>query len=163
MSCWRLLASLFVGLGACAAAAEAEAEAFRPEAGKFPPLEKAHAYRGELVFVDHANRRGSLRVQSTGVFRFSIPRPFAMLPYGSVRYHGAPADLRDIPLGTMLHVRAFLPPDPTTSAVPVLPVNNRQKADAVLMPAPACGGAVNASGAHTCSRRARGLPAGRRR
>ncbi len=128
MSCWRLLASLFVGLGACAAAAEAEA--FRPEAGKFPPLEKAHAYRGELVFVDHANRRGSLRVQSTGVFRFSAPRPFAMLPYGSVRYHGAPADLRDIPLGTMLHVRAFLPPDPTTSAVPVLPVNNRQKADA---------------------------------
>ncbi len=128
MSCWGLLASLFVALGACAAAAEAEA--FRPEAGKFPPLEKAHAYRGELVFVDHANRRGSLRVQSTGVFRFSAPRPFAMLPYGSVRYHGAPADLRDIPLGTMLHVRAFLPPDPTTSAVPVLPVNNRQKADA---------------------------------
>ena len=53
-----------------------------------------------------------------------------MLPYGSVRYHGAPADLRDIPLGTMLHVRAFLPPDPTTSAVPVLPVHNRQRADA---------------------------------
>ncbi|MBP9225615.1 MAG: hypothetical protein KBF76_17215, partial [Verrucomicrobiales bacterium] len=42
-----------------------EAEPFRPEAGKFPPLEKAHSYRGELVFVDHANRRGSLRVQAT--------------------------------------------------------------------------------------------------
>jgi len=27
-------------------------EVFRPEAGKFPPLEKAHTYRGELVFVD---------------------------------------------------------------------------------------------------------------
>ena len=50
-----------------------------------------------------------------------------MLPYGIVRYHGAPADLRDIPLGTMLHVRAFLPPDPKISAVPVLPVNNRTK------------------------------------
>ena len=106
----------------------AEDEPFRPEAGKFPALEKAHAYRGELVFVDHANRRGSIRVQSTGIFRFSAPRPFAMLPYGIVRYHGAPADLRDIPLGTMLHIRAFLPPDPKTSSVPVLPVNNREKA-----------------------------------
>ena len=55
------------------------------------------------------------------------PHPFAMLPYGIVRYHGAPADLRDIPLGTVLHVRAFLPPDPKTSAVPVLPVNNKEK------------------------------------
>ncbi|MFZ4767943.1 MAG: hypothetical protein ACOYMN_23590 [Roseimicrobium sp.] len=102
-------------------------EPFRPEAGKFPPLEKAHAYRGELIFVDHPNRRGSIRVQSTGILRFTAPSPFAMLPYGMVRYHGAPADLCDIPLGTMLHVRAFLPPDPKTSAVPVLPVNNRAK------------------------------------
>jgi hypothetical protein len=105
-------------------------EIFRPEAGKFPPLEKGLSYRGELVFVDHANRRGSIRVQSTGVFRFSAPRPFAMLPYGIVRYHGAPADLRDIPIGTMLHVRAFLPPDPATSAVPVWPVGSGKKAGA---------------------------------
>ena len=108
-------------------AAPAADKPFRPEAGKFPPLEKAHSYRGELVFVDHANRRGSLRVQGTGVFRRNDPHPFAMLPYGMVRYHGAPADLRDIPLGTVLHVRAFLPPDPKISAVPVLPVNNKEK------------------------------------
>ncbi|MDI1310870.1 hypothetical protein [Prosthecobacter sp.] len=50
-----------------------------------------------------------------------------MLPYGIVRYHGAQADLRDIPLGTVMHVRAFLPPDPKISAVPVLPVDNREK------------------------------------
>jgi hypothetical protein len=37
-----------------------------------------------------------------------------------VRYHGAPADLRDIPLGTLMHVRAFLPPDPKISSVPAL-------------------------------------------
>lgn len=55
------------------------------------------------------------------------PHPFALLPYGIVSYHGAPADLRDIPLGTVLHVRAFLPPDPRTSAVPVLPVDNKSK------------------------------------
>ncbi len=108
-------------------AAPAADEPFRPEAGKFPPLEKAHSYRGELVSVDHANRRGSLRVEGVGVFRFNDPHPFAMLPYGMVRYHGAPADLRDIPLGTVLHVRAFLPPDPKISAVPVLPVNNKEK------------------------------------
>ena len=37
------------------------------------------------------------------------------------------ADLRDIPLGTVMHVQAFLPPDPTISAVPVLPVDNKTK------------------------------------
>lgn len=102
-------------------------EPFRPEAGKFPPLEKAHSYRGELVFVDHANRRGSIRVQGSGMFFRNDPHPIALLPYATVRYHGAPADLRDIPLGTVLHVRAFLPPDPKTSAVPVLPVDNKSK------------------------------------
>ncbi len=102
-------------------------EIFRPKPGEFPPLEKAHFYRGELVFVDHANRRGSIRIETEGKFRFISPSPFAMLPYGIVRYQGAPADLRDIPLGTMLHVRAFLPPDPKISAVPVLPVDNRTK------------------------------------
>ncbi len=107
---------------ACAAAEE---QPYRPEAGQFPALDKAYAYRGEIVFVDHANRRGSIRVQGSGMFFRNDPHPFAMLPYGMVRYHGAPADLRDIPLGTVMHVLAFLPPDPKNSAVPVLPVNNR--------------------------------------
>jgi len=123
----RWITVLCLGLLLFAASARAEENVFRPEAGRFPPLEKAHAYRGELVFVDHANRRGSLRIESKGIFRFTSPSPFAMLPYGIVRHHGAPADLRDIPLGTLLHVRAYLPPDPKTSAVPVLPVNNRTK------------------------------------
>lgn len=105
----------------------AAGEPFRPEPGKFPPLEKAYSYRGELVFVDHANRRGSIRVQGNGVFRRNVPQPFAMLPYGMVCYHGAPADLRDVPLGTVLHVLGYLPPDPKLSAVPVLPVNNKDK------------------------------------
>jgi len=119
-----LLITLLCMLTTAASAAD---EPFRPEAGKFPPLEKAHTYRGELVFVDHVNRRGSLRVQGNGVFRRNDPQPFAMLPYGMIRYHGAPADLRDIPLGTVLHVRAYLPPDPKISAVPVLPVDNKDK------------------------------------
>jgi hypothetical protein len=102
-------------------------EPFRPEEGKFPPLEKAHVYRGELVFVDHANRRGSVRIQGEGTYFRNAPHPFALLPYAIVRYHDAPADLRDIPLGTVLHIRAFLPPDPATSAVPVLPVDHKER------------------------------------
>jgi hypothetical protein len=121
------LAALSLGLSLFSAVAIAQDKPFRPEVGKFPPLEKAHAYRGELVFVDHANRRGSIRVQGAGTYFRNAPHPIAMLPYGIIRYHGAPADLRDIPLGTVLHVRAFLPPDPKFSAVPVLPIENRKK------------------------------------
>jgi len=120
-----LIASL--GLFLAALGGFAEEEPFRPVAGEFAPLEKAHAYRGELVFVDHANRRGSIRVQGDGMFYRNDPHPFTMLSYGIVRYQGAPADLRDIPLGTVLHVRGFLPPDPKTSSVPVLPINNKSK------------------------------------
>ncbi len=99
-------------------AARAEEPAFRPELGKFPPVEAAKYYRGELVFVDHVNRRGSLRLHVDGHFGESRPHHFAMLPYGMVRYRGAPADLRDIPLGTVMYGRFYLPPDPKTSAIP---------------------------------------------
>ncbi len=122
-TCW--IAAIYLGVSLFAITVNGEGEPFRPEVGKFPPLEQAHSYRGELVFVDHANRRGSIRVQGAGMFFRNDPHPFAMLPYGIVRYRGAPADLRDIPLGTVLHVRAFLPPDPNISAVPVLPVDNK--------------------------------------
>ena len=118
------LTALCLGLSLLTNLAISADEPFRPEAGKFPPMEKAHSFRGELIFVDHANRRGSIRVQGSGMFFRNDPHPFAMLPYGIVRYHGAPADLRDIPLGTVMHVHAFLPPDPKTSAVPVLQVSS---------------------------------------
>ena len=114
------LVALSLGLSLLANAAIAADEPFRPEAGKFPPLEKAKAYDGQLVFVDHANRRGSLRVTGGELFHSTAPHPFAMLPYGIVRYHGAPADLRDVPLGTMLHGRFYLPPDPKLSSVPII-------------------------------------------
>ena len=122
----RLLAALCLGLALAHPLSGADTP-YRPEAGKFPELAKAHTYRGELVFVDHVNRRGSVRVLGVGVFRRNDPHPFALLPYGMVRYHGAPAELRDIPLGTILHVTAFLPPDPKLSSVPVLPVDNKDR------------------------------------
>ena len=121
------LAAFIVLTNSALAFANEKEEPFRPKAGIFPPIEEAHAYRGELVFVDHANRRGSLRVEGTGKFYRNDPHPFALLPYGMVRYHDAPADLRDIPLGTVLHAHGFLPPDPKTSSVPVLPPANKDK------------------------------------
>jgi hypothetical protein len=123
----RWAAALHLVLFILVSNARSEEEPFRPESGKFPPLEKAHSYRGELVFVDHANRRGSIRIQGEGMYFRNKPHPFAMLPYGIIRYHNAPAQLRDIPIGTVLHARGFLPPDPKLSAVPVLPINNRNK------------------------------------
>ncbi|MEZ6105045.1 MAG: hypothetical protein R3B96_02780 [Pirellulaceae bacterium] len=122
-----LLHAPTVGKEPTNAVQEEDTEPFRPEAGKFPPLEQALSYRGELIFVDHANRRGSIRVQGSGMFFRNDPHPFAMLPYGMVRYHNAPADLRDVPLGTVMHAKAFLPPDPRISAVPVLPIDNRTR------------------------------------
>lgn len=110
-------------------------EPFRPEAGRFPPLEKAKAYDGQLVFVDHANRRGSIRVTGGELMHSTAPSPFAMLPYGMVRYHGAPADLRDILLGTMLHGRFYLPPDPKLSSVPVITNASLKPKDILTQPA----------------------------
>jgi len=131
-SCWLALVALLLhadsfGAERSVKKKESGSEPFRPRPGEFPAIEKSLSYRGELTFVDHANRRGSVRIQSNGRFRFTVPSPFALLPYAIVRHHGAPADLRDIALGTMLHVRAFLPPDPQTSVVPVLPIDNRTK------------------------------------
>ncbi|TWU01002.1 hypothetical protein [Stieleria varia] len=93
-------------------------EPYRPKPGEFPSLEESKAFRGELVFVDHVNRRGSLRLHVDGHYQEGRLHHFAMLPYGMIRYRGAPADLRDIPIGTVLYGRFFLPPDPKNSAVP---------------------------------------------
>jgi hypothetical protein len=121
-TCW--VAGFYLCVSLLVITVHAEDELFRPETGKFPPLEESFSYRGVLAFVDHANRRGSLRVETPGEFFRNAPHPFAMLPYGIVRYHGAPADLRDIPLSTVMHVRAFLPPDPKISSVPVFQKGN---------------------------------------
>ncbi len=100
-------------------------EPFRPNTGTFPPIEEAKSYRGELVFVDHVNRRGSLRLHVDGHFQEGRLHHFAMLPYGEIHYHGAPADLRDIPIGTVLYGLFYLPPDPETSAVPNVKGNDK--------------------------------------
>lgn len=109
---------LITALLAILGTARAEEEPFRPTPGQFPPLEEAKSYRGELVFVDHVNRRGSLRLHVDGHFHEGKMHHFAMLPYGQIFYRGAPAELQDIPLGTILYGRFYLPPDPRASTVP---------------------------------------------
>ena len=42
-----------------------------------------------------------------------------MLPYGMVWYHGAPADVRDIPPGTHMHGRFLLPLEGEEKTIPL--------------------------------------------
>jgi len=79
--------------------------------GQFPPEGSAHAVSGELISVDHLERAFRIRIdradhQERGVF--DRPLYAEMLPYGSIWYHGAPAALQDIPLGTHLYGLFYL-------------------------------------------------------
>lgn len=79
--------------------------------GEFPPAGSAHAVSGELMQMDHLERRFHLRVdrndsQDRGFW--DLPLDATMLPYGSIWQHGAPAALQDLPLGTHLHGLFYL-------------------------------------------------------
>ena len=79
--------------------------------GQFPPEGSAHAVTGELMHVEHLDRRFQIRVdrndsQDRGIW--DLPLEAGMLPYGSIYYQGAPAALQDIPLGTHLHGLFYL-------------------------------------------------------
>ncbi|MDB4589496.1 MAG: hypothetical protein P1U82_13690 [Verrucomicrobiales bacterium] len=78
-----------------------------PQPGAFALAGAGVLFHGDLVMMDAFNRRGALR-NGDGA---TDPRRryFAMLPYGMVRVHGAPADVRDLPMGTHLHARLLLP------------------------------------------------------
>ncbi len=79
--------------------------------GQFPPEGSAHAVTGELVKVEHLDRRFQIRVDrndSQDRAVWDLPLDATMLPYGSIWYQGAPAALQDIPLGTHLHGLFYL-------------------------------------------------------
>lgn len=96
--------------------------------GQFPPEGSAHAISGELMQVDHLERRFLIRVDRTdsqdrGVW--DLPLDATMLPYGAIHSHGAPAAMQDIPLGTHLHGLFYLKdPNDKTPLLPG-PHNNR--------------------------------------
>ena len=84
-----------------------------PPWGTFPKPGAGIELAGELVVVDHVNRRFGLRLDGDfNKYRYfnDAKLKATLLPYGEVWYHGAPADLADIPLGTRLQGRFLLPP-----------------------------------------------------
>lgn len=83
-----------------------------PKLGEFPPADVGVYHAGELVTVDAINRKGTLRIignRDLEKYHSSEAQPFVLLPYARVRYRGAPAELRDIPIGTVLHAYCVYP------------------------------------------------------
>ncbi len=116
----RLFAFLFL----CLFAAPLFAEDYVPKPGQFPPAGAGTYLSGELVFVDAANRRGGLRIDGNEPHDRYHSGPlhyFAMLPYGTISFNGAPAELRDIPIGTHVHGYFFVPPVGEETTIPPLP------------------------------------------
>lgn len=72
----------------------------------FPDPAGAKRISGELIHVEHVNRLGILRPdrdRTINNYHWDLPHQFNLLPYASIFYHGAAAELDDVPLGTHLH------------------------------------------------------------
>ena len=96
--------------------------------GKFPLPNTGTYLAGELVIVDPVNRRGGLRLDGDGGERYHAGplHYFAMLPYGMIWLNGAPAELRDVPIGTHVHGYFYVPPVGEESTIPPLPKDMEQ-------------------------------------
>lgn len=104
-------------------AAETDPAAYVARLDEFPPADAGVDLAGELVAVDHLLRRGGLRLDgdfNEDRYRWSPTFSFMLLPYGAVAYHGATADLNDVPLGTRLLGRFLLPPEGDKAIAPPL-------------------------------------------
>ena len=113
--------ALVLALALIASVHAEEKKDYVPKLGEFPPANVGTYLAGELVQVDHVNRRGALRLVGDGVddrYHSAPSHRFALLPYGTITYHGAPAELRDIPIGTVLHGYFVLPPEGDASIPP---------------------------------------------
>jgi hypothetical protein len=92
-------------------------------ADEFPAPGAGIYLSGELVVIDPINRRGGIRIDGDagGRYHDGPLHYFALLPYGMCRYQGAPAELRDIPLGTHVHGYFLPPPKGEERTIPPLP------------------------------------------
>lgn len=80
----------------------------------FPDPDGATCFSGEITLIEHVNRKGILRLDRDGSlnkYHWDLPHHFQMLPYGAIFYRGAPAELKDIPIGTHLHGQFYLGPE----------------------------------------------------
>ena len=118
----HLLAISLVATIASAVTAQ-DATDYVPDPRQFAPLDKARYIAGELVYVDPVNRRGAIRLHGdeNGRYWSGPPHYFALLPYATVWYNGAHAELRDVPLGTHVHGYFFVPPKGEENTIPPLP------------------------------------------
>ncbi len=75
---------------------------YRLKPGEFPPLHSEHSVAGVLLEADFLHRSGQFRRLDDGVLvDFTLP------PFGTILYLDAEADLRDVPLGTLLHFSTY--------------------------------------------------------
>jgi hypothetical protein len=120
-----MLILLTVACSLCAIPVSAQVTAtYVPQAGKFPPPNTGTYLAGELVFIDPVNRRGGLRLDGNDAgdrYQQGPLHYFAMLPYGEISYNGAPAELKDIPLGAHVHGYFYVPPVGEEATIPPLP------------------------------------------
>ena len=119
-----LVVLCLLATGVAGLAADADPAAYVAKLEEFPPAEAGVDLAGELVTVDHVNRRGGLRLDGDfdeGRYHSAPTFFFILMPYGEVFFHGAPADLHDIPLGTRLRGRFVLPPEGDTAIAPPPP------------------------------------------
>ena len=75
---------------------------YRLVPGEFPPLHSEHSVNGVLLEADFIHRSGQFRRLADGELV-----DFTMPPFGTVTYLNAGADLRDVPLGIVLHFATY--------------------------------------------------------
>lgn len=124
---WSWILTACVGIFSTVAWGQGAAD-YVPQPGHFPPVDAGHYLSGELVFVDPVNRRGALRLDGNvnGRYHDGPLHYFAMLPYGAARRCGAPAELRDLPLGAHVHGYFFVPPAGEEQTLPPLPAEQQR-------------------------------------
>jgi hypothetical protein len=95
----------------------------RLKPSQFPAPGAGTYLAGELVVIDPVNRRGGIRLDGdpNGRYHAGPLHYFALLPCGTVSHLGAPAELRDIPLGTHVHGYFTLPPEGDETIISTLP------------------------------------------
>tara|TARA_B100001123_G_scaffold310242_1_gene346901 strand:- start:1270 stop:2430 length:1161 start_codon:yes stop_codon:yes gene_type:complete len=103
-----------------------ESADYVPAADQFAPIAKARYLSGELVYIDPVNRRGAIRMHDN--YWSGPAHYFALLPYATVRYNGAYAELRDLPLGTVVHGYFTVPPKGEENTIPPLPEEHKKAA-----------------------------------
>ncbi len=109
-----LLAILICSIPSVAAEeAKKDATPFLLQPRKFPTAASSHYLAGELIQMDHVNRTGQLRPDRRNDQRtddYDRAHLFTLISFGTLRYHGGPAELRDIPIGTHLHGQFYFDP-----------------------------------------------------